>query len=213
MFLMLVILVPFIKGFATMAALIVAIGVQNAFVLRQGLHRRSAFLAATICLLCDVALVTLGTAGLGAVISTSRPLSLLLALGGASFLLFYGLRSLHKAHKAQGLNLQISDYASRTSITLTAFAVSLLNPHAILDTVVLVGGLAARYEGGARIACAFGAITASGVWFYSLAYGARGLAPILSKPKIWRIIDLVIGLMMLGLSVGLAWDGLQIWQK
>jgi L-lysine exporter family protein LysE/ArgO len=204
---------PFLKGLATMAALIIAIGVQNAFVLRQGLKRQAAFTAATVCFLCDATLVTLGTAGLGAVISTSRSLSLLMAWGGAVFLAFYGLRSLYAARRAQGLDLKAVDRASRAGVIFTALAVSLLNPHAIIDTVVLVGGLAGRYEGVARIAYASGAVTASGVWFYGLAYGARGLAPILTKPKVWRIIDSIIGLMMLSLAIGLAWDGFQITQN
>lgn len=193
-----------------MAALIVAIGVQNAFVLRQGLKRQSVFIAATICFGCDVLLVGLGTAGLGALFAASRNLSLLVAFGGATFLFFYGMRSLHAAKKAEGLDLKAAEKASRTGIILTAFAVSLLNPHAILDTVVLVGGMAARYQGSAQLACAFGAVTASGVWFYSLAYGARWLAPVLTRPKIWRIIDLIIGLMMLTLAISLARDGMQL---
>jgi L-lysine exporter family protein LysE/ArgO len=206
-------LAPYSKGFVTMAALIVAIGVQNAFVLRQGVKRRSVFIAATICLLCDVALISLGTAGLGALLTASPLLSLLIAWAGAAFLLFYGLRSLHAAKQAKGLDLKSAEHVSRANIILTALAVSLLNPHALIDTIVLVGGLAARYQGIARIACAVGAVTASGVWFYGLAYGARWLAPILTKPKIWRVIDLVIGVMMLSLASGLAKDGLQLFNQ
>ncbi len=201
---------PAIKGFITMASLIVAIGVQNAFVLRQGVKHQSTFIAASICFGCDVLMVGLGTAGLGSLFASSHRLSLLVAFGGAAFLAFYGLRSLLAAKKAKGLDLKIADKASRAGTILTAFAVSLLNPHAILDTVVLVGGLAARYQGTARIACALGAVTASGAWFYSLAYGAKRLAPVLTKPKVWRVIDLVIGVMMLGLAISLAHDGVQL---
>lgn len=203
-------LIVFAKGFATMASLIIAIGVQNAFVLRQGLKRDATFIAATICFFCDVLLVTLGTAGLGALFAASRTLSLLIAFGGAGFLAFYGVRALHAAKTAAGLDLKSAEKASRTGVIVTAFAVSLLNPHAILDTVVLVGGLAARQEGVARAICAFGAVTASGLWFYGIGYGARWLAPVLTKPKIWRVIDLVIGLMMLALAFGLAWDGFRL---
>lgn len=201
---------PYSKGFVTMAALIVAIGVQNAFVLRQGVRRRSVFIAATICFLCDVLLVSLGTAGLGALLTANPLLSLAIAWCGAAFLLFYGVRSLHAAQQAKGLDLKSAEQASRANIMATALAVSLLNPHALIDTIVLVGGLAARYQGAAQIVCALGAITASGLWFYSLAYGAKWLAPILTKPKIWRVIDLVIGVMMLSLAYGLAKDGVQL---
>jgi L-lysine exporter family protein LysE/ArgO len=196
-----------IKGFVTMASLVVAIGIQNAFVLKQGIKRRAVFMSATICFLCDVLLVTLGTAGLGALLASNRLLQLTVALLGAAFLGFYGLRSLHAAKTAKGLDLKEGKQSSRTSVALTALSVSLLNPHALIDTIVLVGGLAARYQGAMQIACAFGAITASGLWFYSLAYGARWLAPILARPKIWRIIDLVVGLMMLSLAFGFADDG------
>jgi L-lysine exporter family protein LysE/ArgO len=200
-------LVAFGKGLAMMASLIVAIGVQNALVLRQGLKRESAFLVATICLCCDVLLITLGTAGLGALIEHSQTLSLLVSWGGALFLLVYALRSFRAAYRATGLDLALANYKSRTGVIVTALAVSLLNPHAVLDTVVLVGGLAARYEGAARVFCALGGMTASAVWFYGLAYGARKLAPWLSRSKVWRMIDLSIGLMMLALSISLAMDG------
>jgi len=201
------------KGLATMAGLIFAIGAQNAFVLRQGLKRRGVFLTASICFLCDTTLVILGAAGLGALFSNNPLLSLLMAFGGAAFLTYYGFRALHAAKKAKGLDLRISDKVSHTSIALTALAVSLLNPPAYIDTLVLVGGLAGRYEGVKRIACASGAITVSFVWFYSIAYGARWLAPALTKPRVWRIIDLVIGVMMLALAVGLVADGIRFLQN
>jgi L-lysine exporter family protein LysE/ArgO len=201
---------PYMKGLMTMAALIIAIGIQNAFVLRQGLQRRAAFLAASICFACDVLLVTFGTLGLGALFASSKMLSLVITFGGAAFLAFYGLRALHAAKTAKGIDLQKAASASAASIAFTALGVSLLNPHAIIDTVVLVGGMAARYQGVDQIACIAGAITASGVWFYSLAYGARSLAPILTRPKIWRVIDLIIGVMMLALAISLALDGLRL---
>jgi len=204
--------VAYAKGFALMAGLIVAIGAQNAFVLRQGLMHRATFIVATICFLCDAALVTLGAFGLGALFAESRMLSLGVAFGGAAFLAFYGLRSVHAAKTAKGLDLASADKVSRASAILTSFAVSLLNPHVYIDTVMLVGGLAARYEGAARYACALGAISVSAIWFYGLGYGARWLAPVLAKPKIWRIMDLIIGLMMLALAAGLARDGVVLMQ-
>lgn len=200
----------FTKGFVTMVTLIVAIGVQNAFVLRQGINRQATFVAATICFMCDVVLVSAGAAGLGALFAASRMLSLVIAFGGATFLAFYGLRALHAAKTAQGLDTKSGDAVPLRNTVMTALAVSLLNPHALLDTLVLAGGFAARYEGGLRLACALGSVTASGVWFYSLAYGARRLAPVLARPQVWRIIDLAIGLMMLSLAVSLAKDGINL---
>ena len=202
--------VPFGKGFVTMAALIVAIGVQNAFVLRQGIQNQATFIAATVCFLCDVLLVSVGAAGLGALFSASHHLSLIVAFGGAAFLTFYGIRALRAAKAAQGLDMKAADSVSRTGTVMTALAVSLLNPHALLDTVVLAGGFAARYEGALRYVCALGSMTASGVWFYGLAYGARRLAPVLSRPKVWRVIDLLIGVMMLTLAASLAKDGMHL---
>jgi len=200
-------LVPFGKGLATMAALIVAIGVQNAFVLRQDVKREAVFMTASICLFFDALFVFLGTAGLGALIAASSRLNMLIAFGGAAFLLVYGIRSLWTAKKAQGLNLAGANKISRANIAATAVAVSALNPHVILDTIVIVGGTATRYEGASRIACAFGAVAMSAAWFYGLGYGAKELTPILTKPKIWRLIDLIIGLIMLSLAFGLARDG------
>jgi L-lysine exporter family protein LysE/ArgO len=195
------------KGFVTMAALIVAIGVQNSFVLRQGLKRQSVFIVATICFLCDALMVTIGTAGLGALLAQSPILNMIIAFAGAAFLLVYGVRTLLAAKRAQGLDLAEADKASRASVIATALAVSFLNPHVILDTIVIIGGVTTRYEGLPRLLCALGAVTVSCLWFYGLAYGARSLAPILTKPKIWRLIDLIIGVMMLSLAFGLARDG------
>jgi len=198
------------KGFVTMASLVIVIGLQNALLLRQGLKRTFVFMVATICFGCDVVLVSLGTVGLGALFAASRTLSLIIAFGGAAFLATYGVRSLLAAKSAKGLDLKSAVKSSRANIAAVALAVSLLNPHAIMDTVVIVGGLAARYQGEQRLMCAAGALTASWLWFFSLGYGARWLAPLLTKPKIWRFIDLVIGVMMLCLAIGFIHDGYRL---
>ena len=205
-------LAPFIKGLILMGSLIIAIGMQNAFVLRQGVKQQYAFLAASICFSCDVLMVVLGTLGLGALLAASHFLSLVVAWGGALFLAFYALRFFHAAKTSQGLALHMTETPPLWETLTTAFAVSVLNPHAIIDTVVLVGGLAGRYQGAAQWACAIGAMTASGLWFYGLALGARWLAPLLAKPKVWRVIDGVIGIMMLGLAASLAHDGIKLLQ-
>jgi L-lysine exporter family protein LysE/ArgO len=188
-----------------MAGLIVGIGAQNAFVLRQGVKREGVFIVVGICFLCDAALVMIGAEGLGAAIAASRWFSLSMAGAGVAFLTWYGIRSLRAAKNAKGLDL--GSKASRKGIALTALAVSLLNPWVYIDTVGLVGGLAGRYEGTDRLICGLGAVTVSAIWFFAVGYGAGWVAPVLTKPKIWRIIDLVIGLMMLALAAGLARDG------
>jgi len=200
----------YFQGFTMMASLIVAIGLQNAFVLRQGVKHQDVFLTVTICFLCDALLISIGAAGLGALFSSSHILALVISFGGCAFLVAYAIRALHAAKKTKGLDLKSAEKVSRANIILASFAVSLLNPHAILDTIVLVGGLAARYEDTARYMCALGAITASCIWFYSIGYGAKKLAPFLSKPKIWRIVDLIIGLMMLVLAFSFAKNGIQL---
>ncbi len=198
------------RGLLLMATLIVAIGVQNAFVLRQGIKREGVFISATICFLCDVLMVCAGAMGLAALFAASQILSVVVSFGGAAFLGTYGIRSLKAAKAAKGIDLHAADTVSRSSIVTTSLALSLLNPHAIIDTIVIVGGLTARYQGGERVACVLGAVTASGIWFYGLAYGARQTAPVLSKPKVWRMIDLGIGVMMLALAVSLAGDGIKL---
>jgi L-lysine exporter family protein LysE/ArgO len=203
-------ILPYGKGLAAMATLIIAIGVQNAFVLRQGVKGQAVFTTATICFLCDALLVTLGSAGLGALISETPVLSMIVAFGGAAFLFFYGIRTLYAAKKAKGLDLKAAPHVSHAKVAMTALAVSTLNPHVYLDTLVIIGGVVTRYEGAARVLCALGAITTSCLWFYGIGYGARWLAPLLGKPKIWRVIDLIIGLMMVSLAVGLARDGIRL---
>jgi len=203
-------LIAYARGLATMAALIVAIGAQNAFLLRQGLKHQSVFIVATICFFGDVFFVVLGTAGVGALVAGSAVLSAIMAFGGAAFLAVYGVRSLLAAKRAKGLDPDSGAKASRATAVLTAFAVTFLNPHVLIDTVVIVGGMATRYEGASRILYAAGVLTVSAIWFYGLGYGARVLAPVLTKPKVWQIIDLVIGILMLSLAVGLARDGVAL---
>jgi L-lysine exporter family protein LysE/ArgO len=199
-------LTPYFSGLLTMAGLIVAIGVQNAFVLRQGLKRQAAFLTAGVCFLCDASLIAIGATGLGTLIAGHDSLRLMATIGGVLFLAIYGVRSCLAARHTKGLDLTDTTPLPKIKIITTALAVSLLNPHAILDTVVLIGGLAARYPGMGKTAFAVGAMSASLLWFYGLALGARWLAPALTKPKVWQVIDLIIGAMMLAFAASLARD-------
>lgn len=197
------------QGFGLGAGLIVAIGAQNAFVLRQGLARERVFLVASLCFLCDAVLIALGAGGFAALI-TSRPLLVAIAAwGGALFLLAYGARSLHAALSPGRLQAAAEKAPPGAwAVAATTLAVSLLNPHVYLDTVILVGSVAAQIPGSARAAFALGAIGASLVWFYGLGYGAARLAPLFAKPAAWRLLDLAIAAVMWSIAGALIWDRL-----
>jgi L-lysine exporter family protein LysE/ArgO len=186
----------FLEGMGLGASLIVAIGAQNAFVLKQGLLRQHVFVTALICSLCDVALISLGVAGLGAVIERAPVLLTVTTWGGAAFLFLYGLRSFRNAFKRQSLEAEESAAQEASSLRKTVLAVlafSLLNPHVYLDTVVLLGGLGARHPDAERSSFILGASAASLLWFFGLAYGSALLTPLFRKPLTWRILDILIG--------------------
>jgi len=198
----------YLAGLALSAGLIVAIGAQNAHVLRQGLKREYVFLVATICSTTDILLISLGTLGFGTLIASFPMLTSLAAWAGAGFLLFYGFLAFRSASQTQSLQVemqpagQISSRGTKAVILFT-LAVSLLNPHVYLDTIVLIGGIAAQYPAAQRIFFALGAGSASVIWFFGLAYGARLLAPLFRKPLAWRILDILIGLIMWSIAVSL----------
>ena len=196
---------PLIQGFGLSFGLIVAIGSQNAFVLRQGLKRERVFLVATVCFLCDASLIAAGAAGFGTLVASS-PLTLQLAFwGGSAFLFLYGLRAFRSAWQPETLDSAAAADApgGAARVILSTLALSLLNPHVYLDTVILLGSLAARFAGNSRLLFAAGAMAASLVWFYGIAYGARVLAPLFRKPAAWRLLDLVVGTTMWGIAASL----------
>ena len=200
-------LLPFLRGFGLGASLITAIGAQNAFVLRQGLRQEQAVLVAAVCTACDAVLITAGSLGVGSAIAHLPLLARLTALGGALFLLYYGLRAFLSARHPG--NLEVSAAAlPRSSVILSTLSVSLLNPHVYLDTVVLVGGLAAQYAVLPRLFFTFGAISASCAWFFSLALGAARLALLFQRPRAWQILDCLVGAVMWGIAVSLLRSGL-----
>ena len=195
------------QGFALGASLIIAIGAQNAFVLRQGLRRERVLLVASICALCDAALIALGAGGFATMIAAVPALVPIAAWGGAAFLFAYGLRAFHAALKPGRLEADPSRRPrSRGAAVAATLAVSLLNPHVYLDTVILLGSVSAQLPPAPRTAFAAGAMAASAVWFYGLGYGALRLAPVFAKPMAWRILDLVIGAVMWSIAAALAWD-------
>ena len=186
---------PFLRGFGLGASLIIAIGAQNAFVLRQGLRREQAVLVAAVCTACDSVLISLGALGVGGIIAHLPLLARLTSLAGVAFLLYYGLRAFLSARHPGSLRVSES-VLPRSSVIASTLSVSLLNPHVYLDTFVLVGGLAAQYASLPRLFFTFGAISASCLWFFSLALGAARLAPVFQRPRAWQVLDCLVGAVM-----------------
>ncbi len=182
----------FASGFATSAALIVAIGAQNAFVLRQGLQRAHVLPVVLVCALSDMLLIGLGIGGFGALVQASPALLALARWGGALFLIGHGLLAARRALGDHVLALQGRATTDLRSALLACLAFTYLNPHCWLDTVVLLGAVAAQQPDGARTWFGAGAATASAAWFFALGYGARLLAPLFARPLAWRVLDGVI---------------------
>jgi len=184
-----------ILGFLTGAALIIAIGAQNAYVLRQGLRREHVGVVIAICALSDVVLITAGVAGIG-VVAGLHPLVLdALRWAGAAYLVWFGLRSLWSARHAE--SLEAVGPRGAGSVATTAVALTWLNPHVYLDTVLMLGSVANQHGPQGRWVFALGAMTASLVWFTALGLGARALAPLLSHPRTWQVLDVVVGVTMI----------------
>ena len=195
----------FIKGVMVSAALIVAIGAQNAFVLKQGLLKRHVFIVAAICFLCDFILMSFGVLGFGAVISHYPYITFVLAILGTLFLLTYTVKSFLSALKPSSLTVDelLNQKIPLGKTVLTTLAVTLLNPHVYLDTVVILGSVSATLLAGQKFLFLGGALTSSFTWFFCLAYGARFLLPLFRTPKTWKLLDCVMGFMMLWIAVGL----------
>jgi L-lysine exporter family protein LysE/ArgO len=192
----------FTAGFALSATLIVAIGAQNAFVLRQGIRREHVGAIVGFCSIADLLLIAAGVGGLALLLGTLPRLTALLTLFGAAFLGWYGLRALWRALRPQVLCAAGgTEGLSLRSAMAHAAGFTLLNPHVYLDTLLLVGSIGARQPPDARVWFVGGAAAASGVWFTSLGYGARLLAPLFAKPRAWRVLDSMVGATMLLLAV------------
>ncbi len=194
----------FAAGLSLSAALIVAIGAQNAFVLRQGARDEHVGAVVLFCAAADALLITAGVLGMGRVLAAWPGLASALAWGGAVFLLAYGLRALARALHPGALQAPgAAAPTSRRAVLAQAAAFTLLNPHVYLDTVLLVGSVGAQQPPGLRPAFVIGGAAASALWFTALGHGARRLGPWLARPRVWRGIELVIGATMLWLAAGL----------
>lgn len=191
----------YLNGLLVAAGLIIAIGAQNAFVLAQSLRREHHLPVAALCVLCDALLVAAGVFGLAAVLAQSPTLLAVARWGGAAFLLWLGAQALRRAIQPQALQQQDSGPRSRRAVLLAALAVTLLNPHVYLDTVLLIGSLGAQQP--VPGAYALGAASASLIWFFTLALGAAWLAPWLARPTTWRLLDQGVAAMMFAVAAQL----------
>ncbi len=188
-----------LQGFGLGATMIIPIGAQNAYVLNQGIKRHHHFTTATTCSLLDMLFISLGMFGGGALLSQSQTLLYGVTIAGMVFLTVYGALSLKNALKTAQPNEEETPTAmslGRKGVILGAIGVTVFNPHLYLDTVVILGSLGGQFSGLERVAFALGTMLASIVWFYSLSYAASKMSHILSQPKVRRIIDGLIAVMM-----------------
>lgn len=193
-----------VTGFATGFSLILAIGAQNAFVLRQGLLHQHVFWLCLFCAGSDALLIAAGVAGFGALTEAIPALPVVMSIGGAIFLTAYGLSRLWAARRAhEGMNIAGRGHSLGRTLAIAA-AFTWANPHVYLDTLGLIGAVSTQYEDWhLRLAFGIGAVIASFVFFFSLGYGARLLAPVMSAPRAWQVLDAIIGLVMLAIAAKL----------
>jgi len=189
-------------GFGTGLSLIVAIGAQNAFVLRQGIRRDAVLAVVGICALSDAALIALGVGGVGAVVVAWPEALTAVALIGGAFLIGYGCLAVRRVFRPSVLIVETGTAGSRRRAVLTCLAMTWLNPHVYLDTVFLLGSIAAD-RGPLRWTFGLGAVLASLVWFAALGFGARLLSRFLARPSAWRVLDTLVAAMMIALGATL----------
>lgn len=203
----------FLQGFIVCFGMIVSIGAQNAYLLKQGILKQHVFWIATICFICDVALMTLGVLGLGSVIANSLWLSLILALCGALFLFSYGSNAFLAAYRASSfLETQGNNQTSLKQAIMLTLAITLLNPHVYIDTVVIIGSIGSTLTPNEKILFLVGALSCSFIWFYALGYGAALLRGYFEKRRTWQILDSLTGMIMYLIAASLiiyAWEILQ----
>lgn len=197
---------PLLEGFFLGISLIVAIGAQNLFVLRQGIKGQHVLTTAVVSSLCDFLMISVGTMGAGTLVASMPQLQRVAVMGGIAFLLYYGIKScvsLVRGHSLELVTVTDGVMIPRKTVVLSAMGFSLLNPHAVLDGVVLIGGLSGQYELLMdRMFFASGAGIASVVWFFCLGYGAKALGPLFRNPFFAKMLDVVVA----GGMFGIAWS-------
>jgi L-lysine exporter family protein LysE/ArgO len=194
---------PLSQGFLLCASIIIALGPQNMFVLRQGLRRQHLFATALFSTLADVILISLSVGGLSTLISTSSIVHMLVTIGGVLFLLWCGGRSLLNAFRPASSSdhaaLQTTPAGIQTAI-VAALSFAFLNPSAYLDTLVIIGSKSLFFPVDQRVIFGVGAVLASAFWFFTLTYGASKLSPIFRSQVAWRMLDVISGCLMLGIA-------------
>ncbi|GIU19034.1 MULTISPECIES: LysE/ArgO family amino acid transporter [unclassified Shewanella] len=194
----------FIQGMGIGGSLIMAVGAQNAFVLKQGLKRSHSLPIAAICSFIDAIMITAGVAGLGHLILAFPLIKDIASIGGALFLLIYGYGALKSSFSESRMESEQGLAAdSLKKAVLTTLAISLLNPHLYLDTVVLLGSISVQFEGTEKQWFGAGAVLASFVWFFSLSLGAKYLSPVFKNPKAWCYLDRFICITMWSIAAAL----------
>jgi L-lysine exporter family protein LysE/ArgO len=199
------------QGFLLCAGLIIAIGPQNLFILQQGLRGRHLLLTALLCTLFDLLLIGLGVGGVGTALAADARVLTVTTLGGATFLLGYGVRALHAAWYSPAVaddnSCQMRGASAALSVKGTVLATlsfSFLNPAAYLDTMLMIGTTSSRYPIDERLYFGTGAVLASALWFFTLTYGASRLTPLFRHRAAWRTLDVVSGCIMVGLAAALS---------
>ena len=190
------ILPPLAKGFALSASLIVSIGAQNMFVLRQGLRREHVLPVVLFCAVADSVLVIAGVNGLGRLLAAVPGLSAALSLGGAAFLTWYAVGAFRRAMRSEALIIEDGASLSLGVALAATAAFTLLNPHVYIDTVMLMGAVGSSLPDSERPFFIIGASTFAAIWFAAIGFSARFLAPLFARPIAWRVLDVVTGLMM-----------------
>ena len=191
----------FLAGLGTGLSLIMAIGAQNAFVLKQGLLRQHVFAVCLFCAASDAVLIAVGVAGMTGIATNVPWLADVMKWGGVAFLLWYGAKSFRAALKGGEAMRAQGQQAGLATTLVTIAALTWLNPHVWLDTVVLLGAISAQWP--SRMGFAFGAMIGSFAFFFSLGYGARLLAPIFARPRAWRVLDVIVGIVMWAIALKL----------
>ena len=194
----------YIKGFVVTISLIMAIGAQNAYVLKLGLLKQYVLLAILMCIFFDFLLIAAGIFGLGYFIQGNQILINSIAVFGIVFLIIYAMLSFKSAFKNESLQIDGNAKTNPLKEVITLILVfTFLNPHTYLDTVLLIGGIGANVQNEFKIYFLLGAASASAIWFFSLGFGARFLIPVFKKPITWKILDISIGIFMLFIAYSL----------
>ncbi|WP_339723011.1 LysE/ArgO family amino acid transporter [uncultured Paraglaciecola sp.] len=196
----------FIQGLLISGGLIVAIGAQNAYLLRQGLLGQKVYYACAVCFICDALLISLGILGVGTVLQQAPFFLNTLALIGALFLYWYGLNSFIRAYKGNS-HLDIGQSGGKeqslSKLVFTTLAITLLNPHVYLDTLVIIGGIGGTLDSEEKRWFLLGSVLASFVWFFGLGYASKKLIPLFESSKTWVVLDIIIGLVMCWIATNL----------